>query len=378
MSQTVDSVTTDYTLDIASGLTQVLGDGTNTYLYGLGRISQHTTTNTDYYLADALGSVRQLTDGSGAVSLTKSYTPFGEVLSSVGDGASSYGYAGDWRDSTGMIYLRARYYSPETGRFVTRDTWQGNYTRPLSLNRWNYVESNPINRVDPTGHAPGMNDDFPPEPFWQYDDEHGLCVNFWNIGCSGTIESNRKLIGTSASLLPYEWTKRWNSPQTWNDAALVFTDAAFVFSSAGAITEAAFSGIGLGSSGIPGAVFGAIFGNIIHQTVFNPVESAFSGVALAATLVGNWHSGELRWCHTDDMISMYIGENSATAIATTVAGTVMTVGVTDALIDSYAADYAHGNAPGVLTIADRIAAEFDKKIKGESIRFGPVQLQFGR
>ena len=39
------------------------------------------------------------------------------------------------------------------GRFLTRDSWQGNFTRPLSLNRWNYVSGNPINRVDPSGYC---------------------------------------------------------------------------------------------------------------------------------------------------------------------------------------------------------------------------------
>jgi YD repeat-containing protein len=40
LSQTSNSVTTNYTLDLNAGLTQVLGDGTNTYLYGMNRISQ--------------------------------------------------------------------------------------------------------------------------------------------------------------------------------------------------------------------------------------------------------------------------------------------------------------------------------------------------
>jgi hypothetical protein len=47
--------------------------------------------------------------------------------------------------------LRSRFLSPETGRFLSRDTWQGDYNRPLSLNRWNYVESNPVNLIDPLG-----------------------------------------------------------------------------------------------------------------------------------------------------------------------------------------------------------------------------------
>jgi|GEM_PF-6945005 len=48
----------NYTLDLNTGLTQVLSDGTTTYLYGLGRIAQLNTDTlmTDYFLGDALGS----------------------------------------------------------------------------------------------------------------------------------------------------------------------------------------------------------------------------------------------------------------------------------------------------------------------------------
>ncbi len=62
-------------------------------------------------------------------------------------------------DPTGLTYLRARYYASDTGRFISRDTWGGNYNRPLSLNRWNYTNSNPINYRDPFGLwriAPGF------------------------------------------------------------------------------------------------------------------------------------------------------------------------------------------------------------------------------
>jgi len=45
----------------ATGLIQVLSDGTNTYTYGLGRLSQQSGSTVDYFLGDALGSVRQLT-----------------------------------------------------------------------------------------------------------------------------------------------------------------------------------------------------------------------------------------------------------------------------------------------------------------------------
>ena len=135
---------------MAAGLTQVLSDGTNTYLYGNGRISQHAT-QTEYFLGDVLGSVRQLVDTAGAVTLTQSYAPYGETISSVGSGTNSYQFTGEARDANGLIYLRARYYNPGDGRFLSRDTWAGNYNRPLSLNRWGYVEGNPVNYIDPTG-----------------------------------------------------------------------------------------------------------------------------------------------------------------------------------------------------------------------------------
>ena len=56
--------------------------------------------------------------------------------------------------TAGLIYLRVRYYSVQSGRFTSKDTWPGDYNRPLSLNGWNYVEANPINGLDPSGLNP--------------------------------------------------------------------------------------------------------------------------------------------------------------------------------------------------------------------------------
>ncbi len=97
LTQTVNAQTTNYTLDLNTGLTQVLNDGTNQYLYGVGRIAQVNTT-TDYFLGDALGSVRQLTDASGAITLAKSYAPYGEATSSAGNGTSPFAYTGEQVD----------------------------------------------------------------------------------------------------------------------------------------------------------------------------------------------------------------------------------------------------------------------------------------
>ncbi|MDW8241512.1 MAG: hypothetical protein RMM98_18070, partial [Acidobacteriota bacterium] len=60
-------MTTNYVLDLNTGLTQVLADDTNTYLYGHGRIGEQQPGGWAYHLGDALGSVRQLANAGGAV-----------------------------------------------------------------------------------------------------------------------------------------------------------------------------------------------------------------------------------------------------------------------------------------------------------------------
>jgi YD repeat-containing protein len=94
LSQTVNGMTTNYTLDLNTGLTQVLDDGTNSYLYGLGRIAQ-TNTMTEYFLGDALGSVRQLSMTDGEISLAQSYDPYGTVISTGGTSSTPYGFTGE-------------------------------------------------------------------------------------------------------------------------------------------------------------------------------------------------------------------------------------------------------------------------------------------
>lgn len=142
-----------YTLDLNAGLTQVLNDGTNTYLYGLDRIAQVNATTTEYFLGDALGSVRQLTDTQSEITLTKSYAPYGEVRASAGESASPFAFTGEQLDPSGLTYLRARYYESLTGRFTTRDTYDGDINTPASLNRFNYAHSNPVMNTDPSGHC---------------------------------------------------------------------------------------------------------------------------------------------------------------------------------------------------------------------------------
>ncbi|MGQ0602630.1 MAG: hypothetical protein ACT4QE_13160 [Anaerolineales bacterium] len=98
--QVTGGITTTYMLDLNPGLMQVLADSsTNTYLYSNGRIAQFAGATASYFLADHLGSVRQLTSASGAVTLAKGYQPYGALLSSSGSGISSYGFTGEITDN---------------------------------------------------------------------------------------------------------------------------------------------------------------------------------------------------------------------------------------------------------------------------------------
>jgi len=92
-----------------------------------------------------------LANANGAVTLAKSYQPYGSVLSSAGTGTSMYGFTGEQTDATNLIFLRARYYGSGQGRFVTRDTWPGDVEQPISYGAWLYGYDNPINNTDPSG-----------------------------------------------------------------------------------------------------------------------------------------------------------------------------------------------------------------------------------
>lgn len=154
LQQTVNGTPTSYTLDLNAILTQVLDDGTNAYLYGIGRIGEEHLNGWAYQVADALGSVRQLTDVQASVNLAHTYEPFGELMSSSGTAGTVYNFTGEWRDARGLIYLRASYLDPSTGRFLTTDPWKANLQIPRILNKYIYAVDNPIKFIDPTGMIP--------------------------------------------------------------------------------------------------------------------------------------------------------------------------------------------------------------------------------
>ena len=104
-----------------------------------------------YYLRDALGSVRQICDESGDLLLTQSFDPYGGILVQEGSTQSVFGYTGEQTDPSGLVYLQARYYSAEQGRFITEDPFGGSVSMPSTQNDYAYGVNNPILHTDPSG-----------------------------------------------------------------------------------------------------------------------------------------------------------------------------------------------------------------------------------
>jgi RHS repeat-associated protein len=122
------------------------------YVYGNGRISQERNGVPSFYHVDALGSTRMLTNINGNVTDRYDYDAFGVILSRSGSTPNTYLFAGETRDaSTGLDYLRARYYQSVSGRFLSTDPFSGIDRDPRTLHRFNYAGVDPVNNTDPTG-----------------------------------------------------------------------------------------------------------------------------------------------------------------------------------------------------------------------------------
>jgi len=118
------------------------------YANGL-HIAENRSGVIEYYHQDHLGSTRLKTNSTGGIVFSSNYIPFGPAYASEGN--EEFKYTGKHEDSTGLYYFGARYYDPETGRFITADTVLGDLNDPQSLNRYVYCRNNPLKYTDPDG-----------------------------------------------------------------------------------------------------------------------------------------------------------------------------------------------------------------------------------
>lgn len=160
VSRSENGATTRYLIDDKQSLfAQVIeayNEATNAkvhYTFGNSLISV-SSAETTYYLVDAIGSTRQIANSSGNVSIDFDYDAFGVPFQASPDRSDEHLFAGEVLDSAiDSIYLRARYYSPDNGRFFSKDPFSGYNNQPITLHDYIYAGQNPVLFVDPSGKS---------------------------------------------------------------------------------------------------------------------------------------------------------------------------------------------------------------------------------
>ena len=200
-----ESMTTYVTDSVSHELSRVLEATTtdkagNTetilYTYGNGLIAQENGKEYLLYHFNHLGSTTAVTDETGAIKHIYTYNIFGKLLSgNYGEVEFLYnGQYGVASDANGLYYMRARYYNIDIMRFINQDILTGSIDSSQSLNRYAYVEGNPVNFLDPFGLNP-----------WDTDMVHKavqiLGVVLPIIAGFVFVASNGALAGVAANLL---------------------------------------------------------------------------------------------------------------------------------------------------------------------------------
>jgi RHS repeat-associated protein len=142
--------------------------GTQYLVMGEVQVWGGSTGQVNWIVPDHLGTPRMIADQTGSLANVKrhDYLPFGEEIGLIGGrtGAKGFmndgmrqkftGYERDWE--TGLDYAKARYDASAQGRFLSVDPLlaSADVASPQSLNRYSYVENNPLNLTDPTGMMP--------------------------------------------------------------------------------------------------------------------------------------------------------------------------------------------------------------------------------
>lgn len=149
-TSTAGESTQQFAWDESGANPLLLTDGSTNYIYdddGLP-IEQIAADGTIlYYHHDQLGSTRALTTSTGGTAATYTYDTYGNLTGKTGSADTPLRWAGQYQDaSTGLYYMRARYYDPQTGQFLTRDPLAA-----LTRQPYDYAAENPENITDPSG-----------------------------------------------------------------------------------------------------------------------------------------------------------------------------------------------------------------------------------
>jgi RHS repeat-associated protein len=157
------TTTTVYVGEVEEVATSGSTTTTTAYYYaGSKRIALSVNGTLSYLASDGLGSANVTLNGSGTATASQLYAPYGGARYSSGTMPTSYGFTGQRADAaSGLDYYGARYYDPLAGQFTSGDSVvPGGGFDLWGLSRYAYVEGNPTDRTDPTGHRnqiPGNN-----------------------------------------------------------------------------------------------------------------------------------------------------------------------------------------------------------------------------
>ena len=162
-SKTVGENTTTFVYDNSNIVEEITSDGANKYYRGFEIIKNGDNL---YYIYNGQGDVTILTDNAGTTVADYSFDAYGNQ-SEENEVYNPFGYRGEYTDEeTGFIYLRARYYDTETGRFINEDPIRD------GLNWYVYCNGNPIKYADPSGLGPHDHFDTPSDMLkdwaWNY------------------------------------------------------------------------------------------------------------------------------------------------------------------------------------------------------------------
>jgi RHS repeat-associated protein len=124
------------------------------YNYGSRLLSLSTPSDTQYYHFSALNTTANLSDSSGSIKASYRTDAFGEITQQEGTSENRQVFTGHEHDEeTGLVYMKARFYDPDAGRFLNHDSYLGTPDTAPSLHRYLYAYGNPTYYTDPDGHA---------------------------------------------------------------------------------------------------------------------------------------------------------------------------------------------------------------------------------
>jgi len=153
-SATRNGQRTEYLIN-PTGIANVVGEygagATTRYVHSFGLIGRFDAAGSHPYEFDGLGNVVAMLTPNGQVQNRYAFGPFGERLLSQEAVANPFQFAGRFgvvREANGLDFMRARFYAPQSGRFLSAD--------PIGLSGgghlYAYAANNPVTYADPTGH----------------------------------------------------------------------------------------------------------------------------------------------------------------------------------------------------------------------------------